>query len=401
MAEEGAPAALLEAGKNYAKIKVLGIGGAGCNALYRILMSLNGNTQSNVTYVAMNTDRQHLEYFAEEKLRGKMNGNIVELGSEGLGAGAKPQEGETIMAEAIAAKQLENVIEGNEDLIIVTAGLGGGTGTGVLGPLFAYIIEKAPKAVPVFVGTWPYTFEGDVRKTNADYGYTKLMELEPVKILTIENDALLEMAKAEYAKSPKAQAAQEAGKRKRKGIPASVAYGYSDIVLTDGISVITDLITIRTQVNLDMKDAKTVMAAGRTIRFGKVLSNESENRAMEALESMLQNPIYRNSINGGAAYLIAFYGDVETEEMNEVASEIKRLAKPGVNPIFGGIGGKDLGDKIEIAMIATGFDETVKIGVKETAESKDPYRTINTDGGDDNDDVSGVFTGFDVPGENN
>ncbi len=352
---------------NDAKIKVIAVGGGGCNAVYRLLKSMNGdyNSNSNVTWVAMNTDYQHLKRFEEEGFRNKLNGQIVELGEGGLGAGGVPEKGETIMQKSIADGKLENVIDGNEDLVIVTAGLGGGTGTGC-NPLLKYIVEKSPNAVPVFIGTRPYTFEGDVRMKNADYGYKKLIEIPQVKCIIIENDVLLPLAEIEYAKQP-----PQEGKRRRKGMPAKVAFGYSDVVLTDGIHVVTDLISVGTDMNLDMNDAKTVMAAGPTIRFGRALSDESDDRAMNALESILTNPIYRNPIDGGSAYLIAFYGDVDSGEINEVASRITNLAQPGANIISGGIGGKTFDkDIIEIALIATGFKDDVNVGVEKTAAER-------------------------------
>jgi cell division protein FtsZ len=306
-----------------AQIKVIGVGGGGSNAVNRMIdAGLNG-----VSFMAINTDKQALSGSkAETKLQ------IGEKLTKGLGAGANPEVGQKAAEENI--EDLTKFIAGS-DMVFITAGMGGGTGTGA-----APIIAKAAKDLGVLtvgVVTKPFTFEGKKRKDHADLGI-KFLKKYVDSLVVVPNDRLLQVAE--------------------KNTSMLEAFVMADEVLKQGVQGISDLIAEAGLINLDFADVKTVMS-DRGIAHMGVGRGKGESRVQDAVKAAIESPLLETSINGAKAILLNIMGgyDLGMLEVNEAADQIEKAADKDAIVIFGASVKEDMHDEIIITVIATGFED--------------------------------------------
>lgn len=306
-----------------AQIKVIGVGGGGSNAVNRMIdAGLNG-----VSFIAINTDKQALSGSrAETKLQ------IGEKLTKGLGAGANPEIGQKAAEESI--EDLTKFIAGS-DMVFITAGMGGGTGTGA-----APIIAKAAKDLGVLtvgVVTKPFTFEGKKRKDHAELGI-KFLKKYVDSLVVVPNDKLLQIAE--------------------KNTTMLEAFSMADEVLKQGVQGISDLIAEAGLINLDFADVKTVMS-DRGIAHMGVGRGKGETRVQDAVKAAIESPLLETSINGAKAILLNIMGgyDLGMLEVNEAADQIEKAADKDAIVIFGASVKEDLKDEIIITVIATGFED--------------------------------------------
>lgn len=306
-----------------AQIKVIGVGGGGSNAVNRMIdAGLNG-----VSFMAINTDKQALSGSkADTKLQ------IGEKLTKGLGAGANPEVGQKAAEENI--EDLTKFIAG-ADMVFITAGMGGGTGTGA-----APIIAKAAKDLGVLtvgVVTKPFTFEGKKRKDHAELGI-KFLKKYVDSLVVVPNDRLLQIAE--------------------KNTSMLDAFTMADEVLKQGVQGISDLIAEAGLINLDFADVKTVMS-DRGIAHMGVGRGRGETRVQEAVKAAIESPLLETSINGAKAILLNIMGgyDLGMLEVNEAADQIEKAADKDAIVIFGASVKEDMHDEIVITVIATGFED--------------------------------------------
>ncbi|KDN16906.1 cell division protein FtsZ [Amycolatopsis rifamycinica] len=308
---------------NYlAVIKVVGIGGGGVNAVNRMIeVGLKG-----VEFIAVNTDAQALLMSdADVKL------DIGRELTRGLGAGAAPEVGQKAAEDH--REEIEEVIKG-ADMVFVTAGEGGGTGTGGA-PVVAQIARKLG-ALTIGVVTRPFTFEGKRRGKQAEEGIQALRN-ECDTLIVIPNDRLLQLGDI--------------------GVSLMDAFRSADEVLLSGVQGITDLITTPGLINLDFADVKSVMSGAGSALMG-IGSARGEGRAIQAAEKAINSPLLEASMDGahGALLSIAGGSDLGLFEINEAASLVQESAHPDANIIFGTIIDDSLGDEVRVTVIAAGFD---------------------------------------------
>ncbi|QRP48771.1 cell division protein FtsZ [Amycolatopsis sp. FDAARGOS 1241] len=308
---------------NYlAVIKVVGIGGGGVNAVNRMIeVGLKG-----VEFIAVNTDAQALLMSdADVKL------DIGRELTRGLGAGAAPEVGQKAAEDH--REEIEEVIKG-ADMVFVTAGEGGGTGTGGA-PVVAQIARKLG-ALTIGVVTRPFTFEGKRRGKQAEDGIQQLRN-ECDTLIVIPNDRLLQLGDI--------------------GVSLMDAFRSADEVLLSGVQGITDLITTPGLINLDFADVKSVMSGAGSALMG-IGSARGEGRAIQAAEKAINSPLLEASMDGahGALLSIAGGSDLGLFEINEAASLVQESAHPDANIIFGTIIDDSLGDEVRVTVIAAGFD---------------------------------------------
>lgn len=308
--------------ENFARIKVLGVGGGGSNAVNRMIdEGLRG-----VEFIAINTDAQALMLSsATERVR------IGDKLTKGLGSGGDPSIGGKAADES--SDDLYEAIAGS-DMVFITAGMGGGTGTGG-GPVIARI-AKETGALTIGVVTKPFTFEGSRRKEVAEEGIEKLKENVDT-LIAIPNDRLLEIVD------------------KRASIQE--AFRVADDVLRQGIQGISELITVPGLINLDFADVRSIMAAGGAALMA-IGHGEGDNKAMAAAEQAIASSLLDVTIDGARGILFNVTGgsDMSLFEVNEAAEVIRKTAHPDVNIIFGAVIDEAMTDKIRITVIATGFD---------------------------------------------
>ncbi len=322
----------------FAVIKVIGVGGGGSNAVNRMIdAGLKG-----VEFVAINTDRQALLLSnASQKIQ------IGEKLTKGLGAGANPEIGQKAAEES--REIIQNVIQGS-DMVFITAGMGGGTGTGAA-PIIADIAKQLG-ILTVGVVTKPFTFEGRKRALHAEEGIKDLKEKVDTLVI-IPNDRLLQISE--------------------KKTSILEAFRTADDVLRQGVQGISDLIAVPGLVNLDFADVKTIMLNTGMAHMGIGCSN-GENRAVEAAKQAIQSPLLETSIEGAKGVLLNITGgpNLGLFEVNEAAELVSQSADPDANIIFGAVIDEDLKDEIRITVIATGFsgDKPRKV-ISERAETKD------------------------------
>lgn len=323
----------------FAKIKVVGVGGGGNNAVNRMVES----GVRGVDFIALNTDKQALySSKAEVKLQ------IGEKLTKGLGAGANPEIGSK------AAEENRNEISENlkgADMIFITAGMGGGTGTGAA-PVVAEI-AKDLGILTVGVVTKPFTFEGPRRLKHAEQGIEELKSKVDT-LVTIPNDRLLQISD--------------------KKTTMIEAFLMADEVLRQGIQGISDLIAIPNLINLDFADVKTIMEDKGIAHMGIGRSN-GDNRATEAAKQAIKSPLLETSIEGAKSVLLNITGgeDLGILEVNEAADLIRASVDKDANIIFGAGVDETLGDEIKITVIATGFDikpMTKGVNNKETIDDE-------------------------------
>jgi cell division protein FtsZ len=309
--------------QNYlAVIKVVGIGGGGVNAVNRMIdVGLKG-----VEFVAINTDAQALLMSdADVKL------DIGRELTRGLGAGADPDVGR--QAAEDHAQDIEEVLRG-ADMVFVTAGEGGGTGTG--GAPVVARIAKSLGALTIGVVTRPFGFEGRRRQSQADTGVDAL-RAEVDTLIVIPNDRLLSLTD--------------------RNISVIDAFRQADHVLLQGVSGITDLITTPGLINLDFADVKSVMQGAGSALMG-IGSARGEERAVEAATAAISSPLLEASIEGAHGVLLSVSGgsDLGLFEINEAARMVSDAAHPDANIIFGAVIDDTLGDEVRVTVIAAGFD---------------------------------------------
>lgn len=308
---------------NYlAVIKVVGIGGGGVNAVNRMIeQGLKG-----VEFIAINTDAQALLMSdADVKL------DVGRDSTRGLGAGADPEVGRKAAEDA--KDEIEELLRG-ADMVFVTAGEGGGTGTGGA-PVVASIARKLG-ALTVGVVTRPFSFEGKRRRNQAENGIAALRESCDT-LIVIPNDRLLQMGDA--------------------AVSLMDAFRSADEVLLNGVQGITDLITTPGLINVDFADVKGIMSGAGTALMG-IGSARGEGRSLKAAEIAINSPLLEASMEGAQGVLMSIAGgsDLGLFEINEAASLVQDAAHPDANIIFGTVIDDSLGDEVRVTVIAAGFD---------------------------------------------
>ena len=306
-----------------ATIKVIGVGGAGNNAVNRMIEA----GIRNVEFIAVNTDRQTLN---ESKAGSKIQ--IGEKLTRGLGAGANPDIGAQAAEESRA--EIAEVLKG-ADMVFVTAGMGGGTGTGA-----ASIVASTAKELGILtlgVVTKPFTFEGKKRLAQAERGVASLKGKVDT-LVVIPNDKLLQVID-----------------RKTSMVEA---FRMADDVLRQGVQGISDLISVPGVINLDFADVRTIMLNQGMAHMG-IGSASGENRAEDAAKQAIQSPLLETSIEGARGIIINITGgsDMGLHEANTAAELVQRSADPEANIIFGTVIDDSMGDELQITVIATGFEK--------------------------------------------
>lgn len=311
--------------QRFAKIKVIGLGGGGSNSLNSMisLQQIQG-----VEFVAINTDAQ--------ALMNNQSPTKVQIGetlTRGLGSGGNPEVGQEAAEES--TQKLQDVLQ-DADMVFLTAGMGGGTGTGSI-PVVAGI-AKSVGALTVAVVTKPFTFEGTRRMMVAEDGLEKLKDKVDALII-IPNQRLLEAVE--------------------KNMSLQEAFKLADSVLAQGVQGISDLITMPGLINVDFADVKTIMSNAGSALMGIGMAG-GENRATAAARMAIASPLLEVSIEGAKGVLFNIVGgsDLSMTEVNEAAQIIAQAADPDANIIFGAMIKEDQLDQVKISVIATGFDET-------------------------------------------
>lgn len=307
----------------FAQIKVIGVGGGGNNAVNRMITAgLKG-----VDFVAVNTDAQAINL--------SRAGQKVQIGNKltkGLGAGANPEIGSKAAEES--REEIINVLKG-ADMVFVTAGMGGGTGTGAA-PIVAEIAKELG-ALTVGVVTRPFSFEGRKRAMQAEKGIAELKSKVDT-LITIPNDRLLQVVDKHTA--------------------LHEAFRIADDVLRQGVQGISDLIAVPGLINLDFADVKTIMRNTGSALMG-IGAATGENRAADAARKAISSPLLETSIEGAQGVLLNITGgqNLTLFEVNEASEIIAEAADPEANIIFGAVIDEGLKDEVRVTVIATGFDQ--------------------------------------------
>ncbi len=306
-----------------ANIKVIGVGGGGSNAVNRMIKS----NLKGVEFIAVNTDAQAL-YYSEAATKI----NIGKATTRGLGAGSNPDVGKQAAEES--REDLRSVIEG-ADMVFVTCGLGGGTGTGAA-PIIAEL-AKEMGILTIAVVTKPFTFEGHRRRSQAEDGLENLRNKVDT-LITIPNDRLLSLID--------------------KKTPINEAFSVVDDVLRQGVQGIADLITIHGMINVDFADVRAIMENSGSALMG-IGYGTGENRATEAAKAAIESPLLEMSIEGAKGILFNITGgnDLSMFEVDEAARIITEAADPDANIIFGAVINDSYTGEIKITVVATGFDQ--------------------------------------------
>lgn len=327
------PIALEENNECSAKIKVIGVGGGGSNAANRMISS----HMKGVDFYIVNTDLQALSRSPAP--------NRLQLGAKltrGLGAGANPEIGRKAAVED--EEKILEIVKG-ADMIFITAGMGGGTGTGAA-PVIAHLAKKAG-ILTVAVVTKPFIFEGKKRMLQADKGLEEL-KAEVDSLVTIPNQRLLNIVERQTSMKS--------------------AFGMADEILLQAVQGISDLITKPGEINLDFADVKTVMSEKGTALMGTGIA-KGEDRALEATKKAISSPLLEdNSLEGARGVLLNITGgsDLTLWEVNEASSSIQELVHEDANIIFGSVYDEDMVDEVRVTVIATGFDRKEEVAQKKT-----------------------------------
>ncbi|MFP4321418.1 MAG: cell division protein FtsZ [Anaerolineales bacterium] len=314
---------LLDAQDNYAVIKVIGVGGGGGNAINRMVEEGLGG----VEFISVNTDSQALLLSkAKERIR------IGDKLTRGLGAGGNPEIGRKAAEES--AEELYEVLRG-ADMVFITCGMGGGTGTGAT-PIVAQVARELG-ALTIGVVTRPFHFEGARRTQSAEAGIEALKG-QVDTLIVIPNDRLLQLV-------DKKSSLQD-------------AFGLADDVLRQGIQGISELITVPGLINLDFADVRAIMSEGGAALMAVGRAN-GEDRSRKAAEEAVRSSLLDVTIDGARGILFNVTGgpDLSLFDVNEAAAIIKETAHPDVNLIFGAVIDENMGDEIRITVIATGFEQ--------------------------------------------
>ena len=326
---------------NFAAIKVIGVGGAGTNAVNRMVdAGLKG-----VDFSAVNTDKQALKL-----CKANTQIQIGEKLTKGLGAGAVPEVGQKAAEES--REEIANTIKGS-DLVFVTCGMGGGTGTGAA-PVIAEVARELG-ILTIGVVSKPFMFEGRQRMKNAEAGIERL-KANVDTLVVVPNDKLLSVV--------------------TKGTTMTEAFRIADDTLRQGIQGISDLIAVPSLINLDFADVRTVMQSRGLAHMG-IGIGKGENRMIEAAQQAISSPMLETSIDGARAVLINITGGPDTSiiDINEAAQKITAAADPEANIIFGAGIDENLTDEVKITVIATGFEKapfsSKPIGMRDEAPAEE------------------------------
>lgn len=350
-----------------AVIKVIGVGGGGCNAVNRMVQAeLKG-----VDFIAVNTDRQALNRcLAETKVQ------IGEKLTRGLGAGANPEVGQKAAEETL--DEITALLD-EADMVFITAGMGGGTGTGA-----APIIAKAAKDMGILtvgVVTKPFTFEGSKRRKQAELGVNFLKKYVD-SLVIVPNDKLIDNS--------------------QKNTTMVQAFEMADNVLKQGVQGISDLISDFALINVDFADVKSVMT-DRGIAHMGVGRGTGENRAQDAVKTAIESPLLETTIQGAKAILLYVAGgyDLGMLEVNEIASLVEEQADQDCILIFGAAVNEEMQDEVAITVIATGFDEGLEIPGKhsepvdgESKKTGEKTMGLNGASGSEHRDIFGSIEGM-------
>jgi cell division protein FtsZ len=315
---------VLPMGENFATIKVVGIGGGGSNAVNRMIEEGLGG----VDFIAINTDAQAL-MLSKAKTRVRIGDKLT----RGLGAGGNPEVGRKAAEES--SDELYEVLRG-ADMVFITSGMGGGTGTGGA-PVIAQVAKELG-TLTIGVVTRPFTFEGSRRIQAAEAGIEALKS-QVDTLIVIPNDRLLQIVD--------------------KRASLQDAFGMADDVLRQGIQGISELITVPGLINLDFADVRTIMSEGGAALMA-VGRASGEDRARKAAEEAISSSLLDVTIDGARGILFNVTGgpNMSLFEVNEAASIIKETAHPDVNLIFGAVIDENMGDEVRITVIATGFEQS-------------------------------------------
>ena len=320
-------------GGQFANIKVIGVGGGGNNAVNRMINAgLPG-----VQFISLNTDAQALLLSeATEKIQ------LGEKLTKGLGAGSDPEIGQRSAEES--KEEIRAVLDG-ADMVFITAGMGGGTGTGAA-PIIAEIAKEV-SALTVGVVTKPFTFEGRRRLQQAEKGI-EILKSKVDTLITIPNDRLLQVVE--------------------KRTSMVDAFKIADDVLRQGVQGISDLITVPGLINLDFADVRTIMTDAGSALMG-IGQASGDDRATQAAKQAISSPLLEASIEGAKGILLSLSGssNLGLFEVNEAAEIVAQAADPEATIIFGAVINEELQDQIRVTVIATGFESpsTVKPKAKE------------------------------------
>ncbi|MEN8097766.1 MAG: cell division protein FtsZ [Chloroflexota bacterium] len=311
--------------EGFANIRVVGVGGGGGNAVNRMIEE----NILGVEFVAINTDAQALmNCDASKRVR------VGEQSTRGLGSGGDPEVGRIAAEESV--EDLREVLKGS-DMVFITAGMGGGTGTGGA-PIVANVARESG-ALTIGVVTKPFTFEGSRRALVSESGISALKEHVDT-LIVIPNDRLLDMAD--------------------KRTSLSESFKMADEVLRQGIQGISELITVPGMINLDFADVKAIMSVGGAALMA-VGTGEGEDAAIQAAEAAINNNLLEISIDGARGILFNVTGgpDMSLHAVNQAAAIIRNTAHPDVNLIFGTVVDETMRDKVRVTVIATGFERGV------------------------------------------
>ncbi len=314
--------------ESFARIKVVGVGGGGSNAVNRMIEE----GLSGIEFVAVNTDAQAL-LLSDAPTRVRIGDKLT----RGLGAGGDPEMGQKAAEES--AEDLYEVLKGS-DMVFIAAGIGGGTGTGAA-PIIAQIAKEIG-ALTIGVVTRPFTFEGAKRAQSAESGIGRLKE-QVDTLIVIPNDRLLQIAD--------------------KKASLHDSFKIADDVLRQGIQGISELITVPGLINLDFADVRTIMSEGGAALMA-VGRATGEDRARSAAEQAITSTLLDITIDGARGILFNVTGghDLSLFEVNQAAAIIKETAHPDVNLIFGAVIDPSMGEDLRVTVIATGFDNSHSAG---------------------------------------
>lgn len=307
-----------------ASIRVVGVGGAGTNAINRMI----AEGVKGVDFIAVNTDNQALS-LSDAPVRVRIGDKLT----RGLGAGGFPEQGEKAASESL--DEIQSVLQG-ADMVFVTAGMGGGTGTGAA-PVVARVARESG-ALTIGVVTRPFHFEGSRRATSAERGIEQLQK-QVDTLIVIPNDRLLDLT--------------------NKRMPIRESFQLADDVLRQGIQGITELITVPGLINLDFADVKTIMTQGGAALMA-IGRGTGEDRARIAAEQAVSSRLLDVTIDGAQGVLFNITGGTTLSlfEVNQAAEVIRETTHPDANVIFGAVVDETMGDEIRITVIATRFDQT-------------------------------------------
>ncbi|MFQ5398190.1 MAG: cell division protein FtsZ [Anaerolineae bacterium] len=334
--------------ENAACIRVVGVGGGGCNAVNRMI----AENVSGVDFIAINTDNQAL-LLSDAPTRVRIGDKLT----RGLGAGGNPEQGEKAANESM--EELYEVMDGS-DMVFITAGMGGGTGTGAA-PIVAKVARELG-ALTIGVVTRPFLFEGSKRTKTADQGIETLKE-QVDTLIVIPNDRLLELTD--------------------RRVSLTESFSMADDVLRQGIQGISELITIPGLINLDFADVKTVMSEGGAALMA-VGRGQGEDRARIAAEQAISSRLLDITIDGARGILFNVTGGpgMSLYEVNEAAAIIRETAHPDANLIFGAVIDEEMEDEIRITVVATGFERAPARRQVMQQYSRSPRASSSSKGGD-------------------